>query len=358
MKMKQTKVAVLKTTPSGVLADYSRLMHLAEYKRTISKERKTIIKLNLSWSKYFPACSTEPWQLDGVLKTLADDGYTDIHPVENRTVVTDVWKGARGNRWLGILERYNLKYEPLTGAEWVRFRPKCPVPAIERLFPDGHRIPKMFIRNDIIHLPTIKTHGHTTMTGAVKNSFGGLITERRHHSHKIIHEVLVDLMTIQKEIHPGIFAVMDGTVCGDGMGPRTMHPVIKDYIIASSDQVAIDAVSAKMMGFDPMKIRFIKMAHDKGLGCGDISQMDIAGEDISRVDFGFRTARSPVIFWDQVFRKGPLSFLEPLLFHTGLFRLAVFGSYFYHDYLWYPTIGRSRIRKFNKTEWGKLFKSY
>ncbi|MBI2670930.1 DUF362 domain-containing protein [Candidatus Woesearchaeota archaeon] len=202
------------------------------------------------------------------------------------------------------------------------------------------------------------THGHTVITGAIKNAFGSLITEKRHHCHARIHEVLVDLLTIQKEIHKGIFAVMDGTVAGSGNGPRTMIPVVKNYILASNDQVAIDAISAKMMGFDPMKIQFIKLAHDKGLGLGDPAQIDIVGEDISNVNFNFKTGKSPVIYFDQVFRAGTFSFLEPLLFHTGLFALCIKGSEYYHDYLWYPTIGRYKIRKFMKTDWGELFLKY
>jgi len=219
-------------------------------------------------------------------------------------------------------------------------------------------IPDMFKGKNVLHLPTMKTHGHTTMTGAIKNAFGGLITERRHHSHKMIHEVLVDLLAIQKEIHPGLFSVMDGTVAGNGKGPRTMQPVSKNYILASEDQVAIDAISAKMMGFDPMKIKFIKMAHDRGLGCGDPDQIDVVGTDIKNVNFNFSTGKSPVIFWDQMFRKGALSFVEPLLFHTGLFKSCVFASAFYHDKLWYPTIGKGRIKKFMKTPWGKCFQKY
>jgi uncharacterized protein (DUF362 family) len=351
-------IAVLKTKPESVLSDYAKVMHLARSQHALPQAKETILKLNLSWSLYYPACSTEPWQLEGVLKTLLDDGYKNLYPVENRTVVTDVWKGARGNKWLPILERYHQKFYPLTETEWVRYTPKSSLMALDRLFPDGHRIPKMFIGRNVVHLPTMKTHGHTVMTGAVKNTFGGLITERRHHSHKVIHEVLVDLMTIQKEIHPGIFAVMDGTVCGDGKGPRTMIPVEKNYLLAGRDQIAIDAVSAKMMGYDPLKIKFIKLAHDRGLGCGDIDQLDIVGEDISRVNFHFRTAKSPVIFFDQLFRKGAFRFIEPLLFHTGLFRALVFGSGFYHDQLWYPTVGRSRIRSFMKTPWGRLFQTY
>ncbi len=353
-----SKVYVLKTKPENVIKDYSKLLEISNYKKYISKDINTILKLNLSWSKYFPSCSTEPWQLEGVVNKLKKDGYKKLIPVENRTVVTDVWKGAAGNKWLPILKKYNLKYNPLTETEWVSYKPKHDMLAMDKIFSEGHKIPKIFIGSNVIHLPSVKTHGHTSMTGAMKNAFGGLITEKRHHCHKMIHEVLVDLLQIQKEIHKGIFAVMDGTVCGDGNGPRTMIPKIKNYILASSDQVAIDAISAKMMGFDPMKIKFIKIAHDKGLGNGDIDQIDIVGENITNVNFGFSTGKSPVIFFDQLFRKGSFNFLEPLLFHTGLFNLCIFGSEFYHDFLWYNTIGKYRINKFKQTDWGKLFDKY
>jgi hypothetical protein len=100
----------------------------------------------------------------------------------------------------------------------------CPPPD-PKLFPEGIEIPEMFIGKNVIHLPTVKTHGHSVTTGAIKNAFGGLLKEVRHYAHKYIHEVLVDLMMMQKELHPGVFSVMDGTVCGDGAGPRTMEPV-------------------------------------------------------------------------------------------------------------------------------------
>jgi uncharacterized protein (DUF362 family) len=356
--MAKSKVAVVKTNPKSVIDDYKKVMHMAEYQKALSKKYETLLKINLSWSLYYPSCSTEPWQLEGVLKTLIDDGYKNLHPVENKTVVTDPWKGAKGNKWLPVFKKYKQKYEPLTEVKWVKYKPKGELLALDKLFHHHHKIPKMFIGKNVIHLPTIKTHGHTTMTGAMKNAFGGLITERRHHCHKAIHEVLVDLLTIQKEIHPGMLAVMDGTVCGNGKGPRTMEPVIKDYILASSDQVAIDAISAKMMGFDPMKIKFIKLAHDMGLGCGDVDQIDIVGENIKKVNFKFSTGKSMVIFWDQMFRKGPLSFVEPMLFHTGLFKSCIFASGFYHDSLWYPFVGKPKIKKFMKTKWGKLFRKY
>nr|WP_319373253.1 DUF362 domain-containing protein [uncultured Methanobacterium sp.] len=118
----------------------------------------------------------------------------------------------------------------------------------------------------------------------MKNAFGGLIPKYRHHAHKKIHEVLVDLLAIQKEIHPGILAVMDGCVCGNGAGPRTMDPFTGNVILASDDQVAVDALAAKIMGFDPLTIDYIKIAHERGLGIGDVDQIELIGMDKSNLN--------------------------------------------------------------------------
>src|SRR3989344_8683396 len=89
-----SKVAILKTSPETVIEDYARLMDLAEYKNHIKKTNETIVKLNLSWTLYYPSCSTEPWQLEGVTKKLLKDNHKNIHFVENKTVVTNPIIGA------------------------------------------------------------------------------------------------------------------------------------------------------------------------------------------------------------------------------------------------------------------------
>jgi len=356
----KSKVVVLKTTPQTVLDTYKELMHLAEYEKFISKDIDTLIKLNLSWTKYFPACSSEPWQLEGVVKTLIDDGFSSekVLPVENKTVVTDPVKGAHNNKWMPILEKYELPFISLTDVEWVKYNFKSKLLKLDQIFPEGIEIPKMFIGKNVLHLPTLKTHGHSQTTGAVKNAFGGLLKEVRHYAHKYIHEVLVDLVIMQKELHPGIFAVMDAAVCGDGAGPRTMVPKIYNFILASADSVAIDAVAAKMMGYDPMEIQYLRMCDERELGVANPQNIEITGENISDVNFGFTTKKSFVIWGDQVLRKGFLSFLEKPLLHSPLVIWAPFASNLYHDFLWYPIIGKKRIRKFMKTEWGKLFQKY
>lgn len=358
--MPKSKVIVLKTSPDKILDDYRKLMHLAEYEKFLSQDTDTLLKLNLSWTKYFPSCSSEPWQVEGTVRTLIEDGFSPgkIFPVENKTVVTNPGKGAKKNKWLRVLEKYDLPFISLPEIEWVKYEFKEKFLKLDEIFPEGIEIPKMFIGKNVIHLPTIKTHGHSVTTGAVKNAFGGLLKEVRHYAHKYIHEVLVDLMIMQKELHPGIFTVMDGTVCGDGAGPRTMVPKIKNYILASGDSVAADAVAAKMMGFEPMDIPYIRICQEMGLGAGKSQEIEVIGEDISEVNFGFKAKKSLVIWGDQLLRKGFLQFLEKPLLHSPLIFWAPLSSNLYHDLLWYPTIGRKRIRKFRKTDWGKLFKAY
>jgi len=356
----KTSVVVLKTKPETVLEDYRRLMHIAEYEGMIDKNKDTIIKLNLSWTKYFPSCSSQPWQLEGVVRTLLEDGFARerLFPVENKTVVTTPRKGARNNLWMPVLERYNLPFIPLPEVPWIVYRFKSPLLKLNHIFPEGIEIPQMYVGKQIIHLPTVKTHGHSVTTGAIKNAFGGLLKEVRHYAHKYIHEVLVDLMYMQKELHPGVFAVMDGTVCGDGAGPRTMIPKVKNYILASSDQVAIDAIAAKMMGFDPLSIPYLRMCHERELGIADPAKIKMLGEDIQNVNFSFTMHRSLVIWGDQLIRKGVLRPLERVLLHSPLVVWAPFASNVYHDFLWYPLIGQARIRQFRRTEWGQLWHSY
>jgi hypothetical protein len=354
--MSAPRVAALRTSPSTVLEDYGRLMRLARYREALDPSIPTLIKLNLSWTKYFPACSTQPWQLEGTLRTLLEDGYDPARllPVENRTVVTDPWMGARNNRWLPVLEGCGLRFQPLTEVPWSVHRFRSPLLRLNAIFPEGIEIPAIYPGRNILHLPTVKTHGHAVTTGAIKNSFGGLLKEVRHYAHKYMHEVLVDLMIMQRELHPGIFTVMDGTVCGNGAGPRTMHPVVADVILASADSVAVDAVAARLMGFDPMGIPYLRMCHERGLGVADPRGIELAGDDIASMNLGFRVSRSLVIWGDQMLRRGFLRFLERVALHSPLVVWAPFASNVYHDLLWYPTVGRSRIARFRRTPWGRF----
>jgi uncharacterized protein (DUF362 family) len=355
------RVAVLRTQPETVLDDYQRLLKLADYEAALPRDRTTLLKINISWQQWYPACSTAPWQLEGVIRTLLADGYSDLVAAHNRTVVVDAYVGERNNKHRLVVDKYGLRnvhlYEP--EIEWVYFEPRTPMLVLDKVYPDGIKIPRFFIDKNIVQLPTVKTHVFTTITGAMKNAFGGLLCEQRHWTHGVIHETVVDLLAIQQEIHTGLFAVMDGTFAGDGPGPRAMWVQEKDLILASADQVAIDAVSAYLQGFEPMELKFIRLAHERGLGIGDIKQIQILGGlDLDELRWHARSGDTLASWGQKQIYHGPLKPLEHLLLRTPIVPWSYLASEAYHDGFWYPFIGHKRVREALDTKWGRLFAEY
>lgn len=359
--MSKAKVAVIKTNPASVLQDVPRLMEMADFQKYLDPSATTILKDNISWHLMFPGANTTPWQMEGTILCLKKHGYNDISCVQNETVVTDAHKGENLNKYRPIFDYYKIPvlYNFLkSDMKWEVHNPKSEMLALHNIFPEGFKIPDYFKGKNILHLPTVKTHIYTTTTGSMKNAFGGLLNTRRHYTHSVIHETLVDLLMVQKEIHKGIFTVMDGTTCGSGPGPRTMTPHEKNIMLASGDCVAIDAVAAKMMGFDPLSIKFIRLAHERGLGVGDIRDIEIVGEDISGWNFNFKVGDNLASIGGDLFWFSPLKVFQKLLFHTPLVYIFIYASAIYHDLVWYPTKGKKQVDEWLKTTWGQYFDSY
>jgi len=366
--MGRSKVALLRTSPATVLADYHRLMNLAGYQDVVAKDAETALKVNISWHFFYPGSSTTPWQLEGVIRAMKADGYDParMHACHNRTVVIDAHLGERENKQLAVVEAHGLANVHLyEGEEWIDVR-EAVGDLTERflclndVYPRGFRIPRRFIGENIIHLPTVKTHIFTTTTGAMKNAFGGLLNEHRHWTHPVIHETLVDLLMIQQKIHRGLFAVMDGTFAGDGPGPRCMIPYVKNVLLASADQVAIDAMAAKLMGFDPLAdCKYIRLAHERGLGVGDPHEIEVVGDlDLAAENWRFVGPFKEMTFASRMQHKiywGPLRKWLEWSLKTWLAPWSYVASVVYHDAFWYPFIGRRRVRAALASAWGRLF---
>jgi len=368
--MSKSKVAVVRTQPQTVLDDYQRAMTLADYRSHLDPDADTALKINISWHFFFPGSSTTPWQLEGVIRALKAAGFPKekIHACHNRTVVIDARLGERENKQIHVVEAHGLRNIHLyENEEWIHIREAVGdlvdrFLCLNEVYPDGFHIPKRFIGENIIHLPTIKSHIFTTTTGAMKNAFGGLLNERRHWTHPVIHETLVDLLMIQKQIHSGIFAVMDGTFAGDGPGPRCMVPYEKNVLLANAYSVAIDAVSARLMGFNPLDIKYIRLAHEQGLGCGDPRQIEVVGDGeaarenwhfdgpFKRMTFASRMQHK--IYWGRL--KKPLEWT----LKTVLAPWSYIASVVFHDSFWYPLFARRKMKSVLGGSWGRLFRNW
>ncbi|MHB0867776.1 MAG: DUF362 domain-containing protein [Thermoleophilia bacterium] len=354
----------MKTSPGTAIADYGELMRLAGYGQALPAESKTLLNINLSWDAWFPACSTTPWQLEGVLGAILADGYSpDSLSLVYNGATAGVGPVAETNNGLtAVADKFGLDFTRLNepAVPWSRYEPKAGMLVLDRLCePLGIQVPDMIMGANIVQLPTVKSHALTGTAGAMENAVGGVLRDRRQLNDGIIHEVLVDLLAIQQEVTSGVFAVMDGTFCGDGPGPRTLLPFEKSYILAGSDPVAIDAVAATMMGFNPMAIKYISLAHERGLGCAVLADMELVGEDISGVNFHFAGVQKHTARREQITgHHGLIDSLDRALPGSPSGPWPQTGGRFYEDYYWYPFVGWPRVGRMAETGWGQLLQDY
>src|SRR5438477_3405986 len=101
-------VAALRTRPESVLDDYARLATLAGAREHLAPGATTILKDNISWHFPFPSANTTPWQLEGAILALQAAGYGGISCVQNKTVVTNAFKGTDLNGYYPICRGYDV----------------------------------------------------------------------------------------------------------------------------------------------------------------------------------------------------------------------------------------------------------
>ncbi len=172
--------------------------------------------------------------------------------------------------------RYNFKLVNLNLDDYVEVNP----PNALKL--KSVRIAKTALScNAIVSIPKLKVHRLATVTLSVKNLMGTLHDKGIMHNH--IHDKLIDLFRI---LNPRL-AVIDGIIAGEG-GEIGSTPVRMGVIIAGNDLIAVDAVGAAIMGFNPMSIEYIRKAYEMGLGIGDLNSIEVIGGGIDEVKRRFR----------------------------------------------------------------------
>lgn len=356
----RSRVAIVRARPETALEDAARALDLAGAEAALPAAAPVILKDNITWHLPFLSANTTPWQLEGCVRWLRAHGREAI-AVHNDTVVTDPRAGLVNLKLQPIYERYRVRQyfvnDPSSVA-WETMRPRAATPWLDKVYPEGLAFPALFRGKSVIHLPTVKTHIYTTTTGSIKNAFGGLLNTRRHWCHSWIHGVLADLLAVQRELHAGIFALMDGTVCGDGPGPRTMRPVEKGLLLASADCVALDATAARLMGFEPLRLDYLRESAERGLGEVDAARIELVGDDVE-FGWGFSVGDNLVSRVGDLMWFGALRRLQNFFFRTPLVHLFSAGSHVYHDEWWWRRHGARRMARLaRESAWGRLFAGY
>lgn len=132
----------------------------------------------------------------------------------------------------------------------------------------------------IISVPIMKTHDQGGATLSLKN-LKGLVTdvEKRRIHQEGMFEGAVDLVSLFQPV----FAVVDGLIGQEGMGPLMGLPVEMGLLLAGRDLVAVDATAGRIMGFESEEVPITKAAAERGLGVLDAARIEVVGEQVESV---------------------------------------------------------------------------
>jgi len=250
--------------------------HLGGLSRFVKKDQKVLIKPNLLSAKDpSRAITTHPSVVRAVVEEVQKLGAVPIlgdSPGGVDRGIKRVWENTKLAEVAGQ-----------TGAKLVAFESEGVYP---RTTPEGksYYLAKPVIDSDvIINLAKLKTHTLTLMTCAVKNMFGSIPGFRKGEYHKEAPKpkdfarVIVDVFSLTK---PQL-TLVDAIVCMDGDGPSAGNPKYAGLLLSSTDAVALDIVTAKIMGFKDGEIDTTTIAQERGLGPKSFDQIEIRGENLN-----------------------------------------------------------------------------
>ena len=145
-------------------------------------------------------------------------------------------------------------------------------------------IPKLLLKTDLlINVPKLKVHRLTGITCALKNMFGAIHKKRKVEYHTSLNEVIV---AVNKLVKPGLTVV-------DGIIALGKYPVKMGVVLAGLDSLAVDFTVARLMGYNPRRIRHLSLAAREGVG--ESNQIAVIGVSPEEAGIGFPKT-NPLLF--------------------------------------------------------------
>ncbi len=325
-------VAVVETG-SDVTAAVEQAMEAVHWRDAIPEGADIALKPNLGWDLFLPGAVTSPLVVDAVVRLLRPRAGR-IYLVEADQVLVNCEKSFRQTRMDEVCARYDLTWVNLSRSPFRRVEVPNPlqIPALD--------LPEVLTRTLLVTVPVLKTHNKTVLSGAIKNQWGCLPTFR-HNYHPVVNEVLRDLAAV---LRPAL-TVLDGTVALEGNGPKSGRPKICNLVMAGLDPVAVDTVSAEIMGLERFRIRHLELCAAAGIGVHDRSRIRVVdGRGETRTSlprFAFTPARHNAVSWIETRLRSTVA--RRLIFESPILQPLCLGARIWY-LIWYYLGRGTRLR--------------
>ncbi len=270
----KSRVAVF-SVKRGIKRSVAEALDAVQWGAVLEQGKDCCFKVNLTHDLLLPGAIVSPAVTRAAYEHMKDF-LGQITLTESSQVVTDADKAYRTSGYEALLRPLGLPWHNMT------HHPYSPaaIDGEELLLPDIVRT------QQVVNICVMKTHFRSVISGALKNFWGFLETGReRFH---------VDLSRKIAQLHTLIgcrLHLMDAVVAMEGNGPKSGSPKEVGLILASRDPVALDAVAAHLMGFDPQEIDHIQECARRGLGIADLNEIERIGDAADMAPLDFKPAR-------------------------------------------------------------------
>lgn len=278
----RTIVALVETRPETVGEDYRRVLQLAEIDAVLDPDRLQILLAEADQG-FAPGRGAAPWQLEGTLAWLGDRARAATVGTLNEqglgaTLHDTWWRDCLTRHRIGLLARDALRpHRPVTSQLH---------PALDAVLPRGVEVPVGLAGGTTLLLtaPTLRAPWGVSCAVASLQSLvaPGVAANRRAPAAEIAAEAL----GVARELMPRLGVVVDGALWSVETGQQGPAVVARNVLLAGTDPLAVDAVVMRLAGLDPLRVPWVRICIDRGLGQARPQQIRIAGRtDLLDLDF-------------------------------------------------------------------------
>ena len=262
---------------------YAGIRGIFEQHRLDVRGRRVLLKPNLVEFEPESAINTHPLVVHAAMEAFLSLGAADVRIAEGPGHRRNTLDLADAAGYFKIVPQFEDRFVDLNVDEVTLTRPVQPFSRLDKLY-----LPNSALSADLlVSVAKLKTHHWTGATLSMKNLFGlvpsGIYGWPKNVLHWAgIHECIADLHAA----FPRQFALVDGIVGMEGNGPIQGVARPAGLLIAGRDPVAVDATCCRVMGIDPLQVRYLQLAggRPERLAESNILQM---GEAVRRVQSPF-----------------------------------------------------------------------
>jgi len=263
-------VAVKNGEPDAMFNKAIKLM--GGMNKYVKKRQTVVVKPNMAWNKPPEVgANTNPLLVKTVVEHCFQAGAKKVYVFDN-VAYSSTGMADQCYKNSGIQDAAKTAGALVTPADNEKYFHKVDIPGAEILATTA--VHELVLESDVlINIPVLKNHRGTHLTIAMKNLMGIVWNRLIYHSVGL-DQCIADFCLYKK---PDL-NIVDAyrVMMKDGpQGSAPENAVLKKTLLMSEDLVAIDAAATKIFGMKPENVKYIKIAHELGIGNMNLNELKI-----------------------------------------------------------------------------------